>query len=119
MCLSDGEGLVRTEPYRSIFLTEDGLALAQACRGRHQLVVDFLLAIPHGVADMSLDIIEVGGGTTAVTGTIDCENTGEAATTLSGNTTIHENDLVTFDTDNSPTAGGTYALCVTYNITTE
>lgn len=48
------EGLVRAEPYRSIFLTEGGLALAQACRGRHQLVVDFLLAI--GVSEQASEV---------------------------------------------------------------
>jgi DtxR family manganese transport transcriptional regulator len=48
------EGLVLTEPYRSIFLTEDGLALAQACRGRHELVVDFLLAI--GVSAQAAEV---------------------------------------------------------------
>ncbi|MEE8385245.1 MAG: manganese-binding transcriptional regulator MntR [Dehalococcoidia bacterium] len=39
------EGLVRTEPYRSIFLTERGLDLAETCRDRHRLVVGFLRAI--------------------------------------------------------------------------
>ena len=43
------EGLVRSEPYRAIFLTDDGRALAESCRRRHRIVVDFLRAI--GVAD--------------------------------------------------------------------
>lgn len=39
------EGLVRKEPYRSIFLSEDGRALAEAARQRHRIVRDFLVAI--------------------------------------------------------------------------
>jgi DtxR family transcriptional regulator, manganese transport regulator len=39
------EGLVHTEPYRSIFLTEAGWAMAQHCRERHRIVVDFLRAL--------------------------------------------------------------------------
>jgi DtxR family transcriptional regulator, manganese transport regulator len=39
------EGLVDKRPYRSIFLTAAGRALADASRERHRLVVDFLLAL--------------------------------------------------------------------------
>ncbi|MEM6421700.1 MAG: manganese-binding transcriptional regulator MntR [Pseudomonadota bacterium] len=39
------EGLVVSKPYRAIFLTDDGRALAEACRERHQLVSDFLVAL--------------------------------------------------------------------------
>ena len=39
------EGLVRSEPYRAIFLTDDGRALALSCRRRHRIVIDFLHAI--------------------------------------------------------------------------
>ena len=39
------DGLVRSEPYRSIFLTEKGAELARHCKRRHQLVVGFLEAI--------------------------------------------------------------------------
>ena len=39
------QGLVESQPYRSIFLTEDGRALAEAARQRHVLVRDFLLWI--------------------------------------------------------------------------
>ncbi len=39
------QGLVISQPYRSIFLTEDGRALAEAARQRHVLVRDFLLWI--------------------------------------------------------------------------
>ncbi|MEY8828845.1 manganese-binding transcriptional regulator MntR [Sedimentitalea sp. XS_ASV28] len=35
-------GLVRRERYRSIFLTEHGQQLADACRRRHRIVVAFL-----------------------------------------------------------------------------
>ncbi|PWE30056.1 transcriptional regulator MntR [Maritimibacter sp. 55A14] len=39
------EGLVRRERYRSIFLTEAGAALAEACRRRHRSVVAALVAL--------------------------------------------------------------------------
>ncbi|MEO1087077.1 MAG: manganese-binding transcriptional regulator MntR [Acidobacteriota bacterium] len=39
------DGLVTTRPYRSIFLTVEGQALAERSRARHQVVLEFLLAI--------------------------------------------------------------------------
>ena len=39
------EGFVCRERYRSVFLTEEGQALADFCRKRHRLVVAFLLAL--------------------------------------------------------------------------
>jgi DtxR family transcriptional regulator, manganese transport regulator len=39
------DGLVTSEPYRSIFLTEKGRALAASSRERHQVVRDFLVAL--------------------------------------------------------------------------
>jgi DtxR family manganese transport transcriptional regulator len=39
------DGLVTSEPYRSIFLTEDGAALAETVRERHEVVRDFLIAL--------------------------------------------------------------------------
>ena len=39
------EGLVETQPYRSIFLTETGRALAETCAKRHTVVRDFLISI--------------------------------------------------------------------------
>jgi DtxR family manganese transport transcriptional regulator len=39
------EGLVLRRPYRAVFLTEAGRALAEACRRRHRLVVAFLVAL--------------------------------------------------------------------------
>jgi DtxR family manganese transport transcriptional regulator len=38
-------GLVETEPYRAIFLTEDGKDLAERSKARHRLVVRFLIAL--------------------------------------------------------------------------
>ena len=38
-------GLVTTQPYRAIFLTDEGRRIAEASRRRHQIVVAFLLAI--------------------------------------------------------------------------
>jgi len=39
------EGLVTSQPYRSIFLTPTGLELARAAKERHALVYGFLLAL--------------------------------------------------------------------------
>ena len=39
------DGLITHEPYRSIFLTEQGLKLAETCRDRHRTVVAFLMAL--------------------------------------------------------------------------
>lgn len=39
------EGLVRKEKYRSIFLTDEGRAMAEMARARHGVVRDFLLAL--------------------------------------------------------------------------
>ncbi|MBL0922459.1 MAG: manganese-binding transcriptional regulator MntR [Phycisphaerales bacterium] len=39
------DGLVETEPYRSIGLTADGAALAEKVRSRHEAVVRFLVAL--------------------------------------------------------------------------
>ena len=39
------EGLVQNRPYRSLFLTEEGEALAQASRERHEVVRAFLLKL--------------------------------------------------------------------------
>ena len=39
------DGLVRSERYRSIFLTEPGRALAEHCRERHRVVCDFLISL--------------------------------------------------------------------------
>lgn len=63
------DGLVTSKPYRAIFLTEEGKALAQMSQERHRLVRDFLIAlgidartadadaegIEHHVSDATLD----------------------------------------------------------------
>jgi DtxR family manganese transport transcriptional regulator len=66
------EGFVQTRPYRSIFLTEKGAALAVRSRKRHKIVLGFLIAIgvspdtaaidaegiEHHVSNETLDIFE-------------------------------------------------------------
>ena len=39
------DGLVTSEPYRSIFLTDEGRAIATKSRARHDIVLSFLLSI--------------------------------------------------------------------------
>ncbi|MBM9595134.1 manganese-binding transcriptional regulator MntR [Roseitranquillus sediminis] len=39
------DGLIRRERYRSVFLTGAGQALADVCRERHKIVVEFLLGL--------------------------------------------------------------------------
>ena len=53
-------GLVRRERYRAIFLTEQGQALAEACRRRHRIVVAFLrsLGIDEETAERDAEGIE-------------------------------------------------------------
>lgn len=48
------EGLVNSEPYRSIFLTQKGIALAKKCKERHVIVVSFLKAV--GVSDATAEM---------------------------------------------------------------
>ena len=54
------EDLVETRPYRSIFLTEVGPALAEKARARHRIVRDFLVTIgvPETVAEEDAEGIE-------------------------------------------------------------
>jgi len=52
------EGFVTSEPYRSIFLTDKGKALADSARERHDLVYQFLLCI--GVSDATAKIDSEG-----------------------------------------------------------
>lgn len=54
------DGYVTMEPYRSVFLTEDGKALALAARERHSLVLMFLtrLGVPEQIADTDAEGIE-------------------------------------------------------------
>lgn len=39
------DGLVTSEPYRAIFLTDQGKRIAAKSRKRHRMVLDFLLAL--------------------------------------------------------------------------
>ena len=54
------ENLVETRPYRSIFLTEAGKALAESSRARHQIVRDFLVTIgvPDTIAEEDAEGVE-------------------------------------------------------------
>ena len=54
------DGLLSSKPYRSIFLTEKGQALAAASRERHGLVREFLIAlgVPPETADSDAEGIE-------------------------------------------------------------
>ena len=53
-------GLLTSQPYRAIFLTEGGKKLALSCKSRHETVVNFLrsLGIPERVAEMDAEGIE-------------------------------------------------------------
>jgi len=53
-------GFVTAQPYRAIFLTEKGRALAAMCKSRHETVVAFLrsLGIPERVAELDAEGIE-------------------------------------------------------------
>lgn len=57
--LQDG-GFVTSLPYRAIFLTDAGRAVAQAARARHELVHDFLVSIgvPDEIAEADAEGIE-------------------------------------------------------------
>lgn len=54
------EGLATARPYRGVFLTEQGQALAERVRARHQLVVQLLLAlgVPAAAAEADAEGIE-------------------------------------------------------------
>jgi DtxR family manganese transport transcriptional regulator len=54
------EGLATARPYRGIFLTEAGAAMANSVRQRHRLVVDLLIAIgaPREAAEADAEGIE-------------------------------------------------------------
>ncbi len=49
------ESLVRSEPYRSIFLTDARRELARVCRERHAIVVAFLRALGVSEATAAID----------------------------------------------------------------
>lgn len=54
------EGYVTSLPYRSIFLTDEGRAIAETAKERHLLVHDFLVSIgvPHETAEVDAEGIE-------------------------------------------------------------
>lgn len=54
------EGLATARPYRGIFLTEAGVAMAKSVRQRHRLVVELLLAVgaPREAAEADAEGIE-------------------------------------------------------------
>ena len=54
------EGLATARPYRGVFLTEAGQALAARVRARHRLVVDLLVAVgvPQDSAEQDAEGIE-------------------------------------------------------------
>ena len=54
------DGLIRKARYRSVFLTDEGRALAEQARERHRIVRDFLLAlgIDSETAEMDAEGIE-------------------------------------------------------------
>ena len=54
------EGLAKAQPYRGIFLTEAGAAMAKSVHQRHRLVVDLLVAVgaPHEAAEADAEGIE-------------------------------------------------------------
>lgn len=54
------EGYIDTQPYRSIFLTEKGAALAKKCKERHETILNFLirLGVPPETAEFDAEGIE-------------------------------------------------------------
>jgi len=54
------EGLAHSRPYRGVFLTDAGRALAAEVRARHRVVVDLLraLGVPEEVAEIDAEGIE-------------------------------------------------------------
>lgn len=54
------DGYVSTRPYRSIFLTDKGLRIAEESRRRHEIVVAFLraLGVPDAIAQSDAEGIE-------------------------------------------------------------
>ena len=54
------EEFVISQPYRSLFLTQKGQALAKACKERHQIVLDFLirLGVSPEIAEFDAEGIE-------------------------------------------------------------
>jgi DtxR family manganese transport transcriptional regulator len=53
-------GHIRTEPYRAIFLSESGAALASEAKRRHTIVLEFLRAggVPEAIAQQDAEGLE-------------------------------------------------------------
>lgn len=49
------EGLIQQKPYRGIFLTSEGKAIAAVARERHRIVEDFLLSLGVGSEAARID----------------------------------------------------------------
>ena len=49
------DGYVESKPYRSIFLTEKGKALAKYCKKRHDIVFNFLISIGVDIETAKMD----------------------------------------------------------------
>jgi DtxR family manganese transport transcriptional regulator len=49
------DGLISRRPYRGVFLTDAGRALAEKCRRRHQVVENFLLALGVSIETARID----------------------------------------------------------------
>ena len=54
------DGLVDSKPYRSIFLTDEGRAVAERSRERHRIVLEFLqiIGVPHDIAEADAEGLE-------------------------------------------------------------
>jgi DtxR family manganese transport transcriptional regulator len=54
------EGLAVSRPYRGVFLTDEGAALANRCRARHRMVVELLVAVgvPEATAELDAEGME-------------------------------------------------------------
>ena len=54
------EGLAMSRPYRGVFLTEEGAALATRVRARHRTIVEFLVktGVPRDIAELDAEGIE-------------------------------------------------------------
>mgnify|MGYP002713151880 CR=1 FL=1 len=54
------EGLATSRPYRGVFLTDEGAALADRVRARHRTVVELLIAlgVPETTAELDAEGIE-------------------------------------------------------------
>lgn len=48
------EGLVNSQPYRSLFLTQKGSKIAESCKERHILIVKFLKCL--GISDENAEL---------------------------------------------------------------